>query len=87
MKNAKVKLMVATLGLVGLVGGLVAPLAFASDPMSTTTLGANIDTISGTFGDYIATMIAKYWPFLLGGLILLGVIGFGRRAILSAFHR
>jgi type II secretory pathway component PulF len=48
--------------------------AFAQ--MSTTTLGNSIDTVSQTTLDYFTTLIAKFWPFLLGGLLLVGVIGF-----------
>lgn len=43
---------------------------------STTTLGCSIDKISGLNYDYFTLLIKKFWPYLLGGLLLLGVLWF-----------
>lgn len=67
----------------GIAFAVVAPFAMtlAHAQMTTTTLGASIDTVSGTTQDYFAVLLAKYWPFVVGFLILLGVWHYGKRVI------
>lgn len=61
--------------------------AFAQTVLSTTTLGAAIDTISGSTYDYFTVMIAKFWPYLLVTSILVGVVVYGKRIIHAIFGR
>lgn len=73
---------VAGLLVVGL--SLVAPYAAAAQTtFSTTSLGTAIDTVSGTTYDYFTVLLAKFWPFLLGAVILVGILVFGK----SIIHR
>jgi hypothetical protein len=44
---------------------------------SSTSLGTAIDSVSSNTFDYFLVLIDKFWPFLLGGILLSGVIGFG----------
>lgn len=71
------------LAVVPLLGGV----ASAQTPMSTTTLGTNIDSVSGQANDYFSVLLAKFWPFLLGATILVGVIYFGRSIIHRMFGK
>lgn len=61
--------------------------AHAQAAFSTTTLGTAIDTVSGTTYDYFTVLIAKFWPFLLGAVILVGVVVFGKRIIHALFGK
>jgi len=73
---------------VGALATALLPFAtFASTPLSTTTLGTSIDTVSGTTMDYFGVLIEKFWPFLLGAVILVGVILFGKRIIHGMFGK
>jgi len=54
---------------------------------STTTLGTAIDTVSQTSYDYFGVLISKFWPFLLGAVILVGVVVFGKRIIHALFGK
>jgi len=88
-KNANNSHMVKKLmyGVAATGAAIVAPLfAFAGSPMSTTTLAANIDSVSGSATDYIAVLLTNYWPLVLGFLVLIGVIAFGKRAVQALFH-
>jgi len=40
-------------------------------------IGEAIDDVSRTVADYFTVLIMKFWPFLLGATLLLGVIMFG----------
>jgi hypothetical protein len=77
---------IGAVGAVALTAVLLPYLSFAA-AFSTTTLGDNIDSLSGQANDMFVVMIAKYWPFVLGGLILSGVIGFAIWLVLRFFHR
>jgi len=55
-----------------------------AETMSSTTLGTKIDTVNTTFMDFLGVLIEKYWPFLLGAIILVAVWAFGRK-VLSHF--
>jgi hypothetical protein len=75
------------LGAAGAVTGLLyAGLAHAQ-PFSPTVLGENIDTVSSSTQSYFSVLIEKFWPFLLGAVILIGVIVFGKRIVHSMFGR
>lgn len=67
----------------GIAMVVITPLAFtlAHAQMTTSTLGTNIDSVSGTTTDYFTVLLAKYWPFVVGFLILLGVWHYGKRVI------
>jgi len=54
---------------------------------STSTLGTAIGTVSATTYDYFTVLIQQFWPFLLGAVILVGVIVFGKRIIHSMFGK
>jgi len=62
-------------------------LASAQTTFSTTSLGTAIDDVSGTTYDYFTVLITKFWPFLLGAVILVGVIVFGKRIIHSMWGK
>lgn len=72
----------------GILGTGLATLAMttmtAAAQMSTTTLGTSIDSVNTTTTDYFSVLLTKYWPFLVGFVILVGVWHFGKR-ILSHF--
>lgn len=76
---------VAALGIAAIVGVALLP-ALAGAQMTTSTLATNIDSVSNTALGYVTVLLTTYWPFVLGFLILLGVIAFGKRAIVSLFH-
>lgn len=77
MKNIKLVLIGAGLA----VFSAVAPLLAKAETMSTGTLGANIDLVNGTFMDFLGILITKYWPFLLGAVILVAIWAFGKSII------
>jgi hypothetical protein len=52
--------------------------------MTTSTLGTSIDSVNSTTTSYFQVLLDKYWPFLVGFIILVTVWHFGKR-ILSAF--
>lgn len=70
------------LGIVGgvIMAGIASFSAFA-ETMSSSTLGTKIDTINTTSMDFIGVLIDKYWPFLLGLVILVSVWAFGKKII------
>lgn len=72
------KVLVATGAAITAGFGLIST-AFAQ--MTTSTLGASIDSVNGTTYDYFQVMLAKYWPFVVGFGVLLIVWHFGRRII------
>jgi len=82
----KLKIALVSGGL-ALVGSALALSSAMAAPFSTSTLGDNIDTVSGTTNDYFGVLISKFWPFLLGAVILIGVIVFGKRIIHSMFGK
>lgn len=65
----------------GAVASLLGVLSAHASTMSTTTLGTAIDSTNGTVYDYFLVLLDKYWPFLVGFGILVGVWGFGKRVI------
>ena len=64
-------------------GALVLVNSASAAVMSTSTLGSSIDSLNGTVGDYFQVLLDKYWPFVVGFVILVGVWYFGRRIINS----
>ena len=74
-------------GGLSVVGGLLYAGVAHAETFSTTTLGTAIDTVSGTTYDYFGVLITKFWPFLLGAVILIGILVFGKRIIRSMFGR
>jgi len=80
------KILVRVAAISGIAVAIAAPMFFASAQMTTTTLGENIDTVSGTVLGYLGVLLAKYWPFVIIGVILVGVFAFGKRLIQSLFH-
>lgn len=72
-------------GVLAITAMVASPLLAGATAMSTTTLGSNIDEVSGITLDYFGVLIAKYWPFLLGFIILVGVVAFGKRTIHRLF--
>jgi len=54
-----------------------------SDPFD---LSGKISDVASTTGTYFGIMITNFWPFALGGVILLGVVGFGWFIIQKFFH-
>lgn len=68
----------------GAVSGIVGVLSASAATMSTTTLGEAIDSTNSTVYDYFLVLLDKYWPFLVGFAILVGVWAFGKR-VLSHF--
>lgn len=82
------KIKLAVLSALGVVTGLLyAGVANAQTTFSTTSLGTAIDNVSGTTYDYFTVLIAKFWPFLLGAVILIGVIVFGKRIVHAMFGK
>lgn len=55
-------------------------------PMNPAQLGISTDQTSNTAVGYIVVLLSKWWPFIIGFLILLGVIAFGKRSIVSLFR-
>ena len=53
--------------------------------IASNTLGCAIDNINGNIFDYFQTLLAKYWPYILGFLILI-TIWFTGKAIISRFR-
>jgi hypothetical protein len=41
---------------------------------STGTLGCKINVMSASFMDYVSLFIVKWWPFLLGGILIIIVM-------------
>lgn len=58
----------------------------AGAQMGTSSLATSINSVNATAYDYVAVLLTNYWPFVLGFLILLGVIAFGKRIVVSLFH-
>ena len=52
--------------------------------LSTSTLGAAINTVNSTWYGYFLVLLTNYWPFIVGVGVLVVVWHFGRRA-LNAF--
>lgn len=50
----------------------------------TSTVKSSIDCINNTTGGYFSTLLTHYWPFLVGGGVLLGVWHYGA-AIITSF--
>jgi len=77
---------------VAIAGCALMPLAFAfgaeasTTPMSPTELGVQIDNVNGYTMAYVGILLTKFWPFLLGAIILLGVLAFGKRIAVGIFH-
>ena len=82
--DTKAKLVIGALVVALLLVGVASAQATT---FSTTSLGTAIDSVSGTTYDYFLVLIASFWPYLLGAIILVGVIFFGRRIITSMFGK
>ena len=68
--------------------GLTVGLPFlANAQFDATTTGTAIDEVSGVTYGYFGVLIEKFWPFLLGAVILVGVIAFGKRIIHSMWGK
>jgi H+/Cl- antiporter ClcA len=78
----KIKLAIGSV--IGAVAAVVSVVA-AHAQMTTTTLAASIDTMNGTTQDYFTVLLAHYWPFLVGFLVLVAVWHYGKR-IIGAFN-
>lgn len=88
LKNKIAQKVLASLGVAAAVLLPLAPMvAAAQTPFSTTTLGTAIDSVSGTSYDYFTVLIAKFWPYLLGAVLLVGVIAFGKRIVHSMWGK
>lgn len=74
-------------GVVTAIAGMVSATYASAQAFTTSSLGAAIDTVSGTTYDYFTVLIVKFWPFLLGAVILVGVVVFGKRIIHSLFSK
>ena len=85
-KMSRMKMVIASVASAVATFGL-ALVASAQTPFSTSTLGTAIDKVSGTSYDYFGVLIDRFWPFLLGAVILVGVVVFGKRIIHSLFGR
>jgi len=73
----------------GVIGGVVASgllAKFAGAQTDPFDLQGKINTVASTTGSYFAIMITSFWPFALGGVIVLGVVGFGWFIIQKFFH-
>lgn len=73
--------LLGVLGLALVIGLVGLPFVVDAAAFSTSTLGEAIDEVSGISFDYFFVLIQKFWPFLLGAVILVGVIVFGKRII------
>lgn len=67
--------------------GTIAMPFLASAQMSTTTLATQIDNVNAAAYDYLAVVITNYWPFLLGFLVIGGILGFAISLVVRLFHR
>lgn len=72
---------------VGSMSAGLLPLLATATTFSTTSLGAAIDDVSGNTYDYIAVLLNKFWPLLLGATILIGVLVFGKRVVHALFGK
>lgn len=81
------KLYIWGAGALATVGALVSAGVAKAETFSTTSLGTAIDTVSGSTYDYFTVLITKFWPFLLGAVILIGVIVFGKRIVHGLFGK
>lgn len=66
----------AGLGAVSAVGLSLFP-HLAGAQMSTTTLATQIGNVNQTAYDYLGVVIGSYWPFVLGFMIIIGVLAVG----------
>lgn len=60
--------------------------ATTTNCMTSGGLGGNIASVNTTAYAYIGVLLTNYWPFVLGFIILLGVIAFGKRITTALFH-
>jgi hypothetical protein len=67
------------------LGALLAPLAHAQ--MTPADLAANIDKVASTTQTYFGVLITNGWPYILGALVLVGFIVFGRGIITRLFGK
>lgn len=81
MNQAKILGIVGMLSLMLVVGGSFFAPPVASAQLTTTTLGTAVDSINSTWYDYFTVLLAKYWPFLVGAIILVGIWHFGKRLL------
>lgn len=72
---------------VAAIGGLLYAGAAHAAAFSTTTLGTAIDDVSSNTYDYFSVLISKFWPFLLGAVIIVGVVVFGKRIVHALFGK
>jgi hypothetical protein len=69
------------------LGTLATTLFAKAAAFSTSSLGVAIDDVSALTYDYFLVLIAKFWPFLLGAIILVGILVFGKRIVHSMWGR
>lgn len=65
----------------GISGMLLTASQTAAAQLSTSTLGASIDTVNSTWYDYFTVLLNKYWPFIVGAGILVLVWHYGRKLL------
>lgn len=53
--------------------------------LSTTTLGTVIDNVNSVWYDYITVFLTHYWPFLVGAMVVVGVVALGIRFLVHLF--
>lgn len=78
------KIYLGSAALISVIGAAVLGVMSAGAQMTSSTLGTAIDSVNSTTYDYFLVLLNKYWPFVVGFLILLGVWRYGR-GILHGF--
>lgn len=79
----KLKAMVA--GGLAVVGSLVGVAMASAQALTTSTLATSIDTVNSTWYDYFTVFITNAWPFIVGAVVLVGLVYFGIRLIHHLF--
>lgn len=57
-----------------------------SSTMSTSTLATNINNVVDTWLGYIGVFLTNYYPFLIGALVIVGVIVLSIALLKRLFH-
>jgi len=73
------------LGVSGAAGALLLPL-FAHAQMTTSTIGEDLDSISGLFNQLLQVVIQHWALFLIGLVVVVGAFIFAVRKIEQLFH-
>ncbi len=69
----------------GAVGTLLGSAYAHAAAISTSTLGSSIDDVSSTWYDYFTVFLSHAWPYIVGAVILVGMVIFGKRIIHALF--